>query len=239
MSTQTPPSDAYRNHANWAKPITHLEVGAVDGATGDSVRGRRLSGPIQGFGKLWQKTYTVTLVGTSITPEAVIATWRANYGSFWPAGNRFYAPITGIHPGEIGLISGRAGGLTLSTGVLVLYADDTSFTFMTPEGHPFAGLITFSAEAVATGDVEVRIQLLIRAQDPLVEIGMALGGHRKEDRMWQVTLTNLITHLGSSSEVDTVVVCVDKHRQWRRAGNIRHDVAIHAMSKPFRRTGRR
>ena len=239
MSTQTPTGDADAGHANWAKPITHLEVGAVDGATGDSVRGRRLSGPIQGFGKLWQKTYTVKLLGNTITPEAVIAAWRANYGTFWPEGNRFYAPITGIQPGEVGLISGRAGGLTLSTGVLVLYADDTSFTFMTPEGHPFAGMITFSAATIPTGDVEVRVQLLIRAQDPLVEIGMALGGHRKEDRMWQTTLANLIAHLGRTGEVDTVIVCVDKHRQWRRVGNIRHDAAIHALTKPFRRTRQR
>jgi len=239
MSTQLPPGDAEVGPARWARPITRLEVGAVDGATGDSVRGRRLSGPIQGFGKLWQKTYTVQLTGEAITPESVIATWRANYGAFWPTGNRFYAPVTGIQPGEVGLIDGRAGGLTLSTGVLVLYADDTSFTFMTPEGHPFAGMITFSAETGPTGGVEARIQLLIRAQDPLVEIGMALGGHRKEDRMWQATLTNLAAHLGHRVEVETVIVCVDRRRQWRRAGNIRHDAAIYAVSKPLRRAQKR
>jgi len=236
MSIETPSSAADAGRGNWAKPITRLEVGAVDGATGDSVRGRRLSGPIQGFGKLWQKTYTVWLPAGEITPESVIATWRANYGAFWPEGNRFYAPVTGIRPGEVGLIDGRAGGLTLSTGVLVLYADDTSFTFMTPEGHPFAGMITFSAETAQSGGVVARIQLLIRAQDPLVEIGMALGGHRKEDRMWQATLTNLAAHLGHRVEVATIIVCVDKRRQWRRAGNVRHDAAIYAVSKPFRRT---
>ena len=37
------------------------------------------------------------------------------------------------------------GGLKLSTGVLVLYADEESFTLMTPQGHMFAGWITFSA----------------------------------------------------------------------------------------------
>jgi hypothetical protein len=34
------------------------------------------------------------------------------------------------------------GGLPLSTGVLVIYADDSSFSFMTPQGHMFAGMIT-------------------------------------------------------------------------------------------------
>ena len=32
-----------------------------------------------------------------------------------------------------------------STGVLVLYANDESFTFMTPEGHNLSAWITFSA----------------------------------------------------------------------------------------------
>ena len=35
--------------------------------------------------------------------------------------------------------------MKLSTGVMVLYADDESFTLMTPQGHMFAGWITFSA----------------------------------------------------------------------------------------------
>jgi hypothetical protein len=234
MSTQLPPDSTTPGQDNWAKPITHLEVGAVDGADGNSVRGRRLSGPIQGFGKLWQKTYSIELTGTDLTPESVIAEWRANYGSFWPKGNRFYAPLTGIQPGEVGLITGRAGGLTLSTGVLVLYSDETSFTFMTPEGHPFAGMITFSSFASPTGSVIVQVQLLIRAQDPLVELGMAFGGHRKEDRIWIATLTNLATHLQVSSEVTRVVLCVDRRRQWNRFGNIRHDAALYAVAKPFR-----
>ena len=41
------------------------------------------------------------------------------------------------------------GGVKLSTGVFVLYADEESFTLMTPQGHMFAGWITFSAEGTA------------------------------------------------------------------------------------------
>ena len=37
------------------------------------------------------------------------------------------------------------GGMKVKTGVMVLYADEESFTLMTPEGHMFAGWITFSA----------------------------------------------------------------------------------------------
>ena len=46
----------------------------------------------------------------------------------------------GIAPGEVaGLGMSMPGGLTLSTGVLVMYADEESFTLMTPQGHMFVG----------------------------------------------------------------------------------------------------
>lgn len=218
----------------WAGPMTHFQVGADAGAGGGSVNGRRVSGPVQGFGRLWQKTYKVTFDDIDVTPERVIAEWKAHYGEFWPTGNRFTAPLAGVAPGEVALISGKAGGLTLSTGVLVLYADDVSFSFLTPEGHPFAGMITFSAAADA-GVTTAQVQLLIRAQDPMVELGMALGGHRKEDRIWQHTLRALATHFASAAAVTTTVVCVDKKRQWNRVGNVRHDAVFYTLTKPFRR----
>jgi hypothetical protein len=133
--------------------------------------------------------------------------------------------LTGIEPGEVALIRASVtGGLKLSTGVMVMYSDEESFTLMTPQGHMFAGWITFSsyddAGAVA------QIQVLIRAQDPLSELGLALGGHRQENRFWEQTLENLAAHLGAAGTVVTQVVCVDRRRQWSMAGNIRHSVAI-------------
>ena len=51
-----------------------------------------------------------------------------------------------MKPGEVALLNlAVPGGMTLSTGVRVIYADEESFSFMTPEGHMFAGMITFSA----------------------------------------------------------------------------------------------
>ena len=118
---------------NWAQPVDRLVVGpASPGALSLNVAGRRLTGPLQGFGRLWQKTYKVK-VG-DVAPSGVISVWKENYGDFWPSYNRFYAPIAGIKPGEVGTINTVQGPVTLSTGVMVLYADDVSFTFMTPKG---------------------------------------------------------------------------------------------------------
>jgi len=225
-----------RNADSWARPVDRLSAkDSEKGFDPTSVDGRRIAGPIQGFGKMWQKTYTVALADADVAPQQVIADWKKHYGEFWPKGNRFQAPLAGLQPGEVGLITGKAGGLKLSTGVLVLYSDDESFSFMTPEGHPFAGMITFSAHGAAPTTAQV--QLLIRAQDPMVELGMALGGHRKEDQMWIHTLTQLAHHFGvEEPAVDKQVVCVDRKRQWRRAGNIRHDAVLHTMTRPFRRS---
>ena len=53
---------------NWAQPVERLSAAGVAGASVDSVSGRRVSGPLQGFGQLWQKTFPVRLDGTDLTP---------------------------------------------------------------------------------------------------------------------------------------------------------------------------
>ena len=66
------------------------------------------------------------------------------------------------------------GGMKFKTGVMVLYSDDESFTLMTPEGHMFAGWITFSSHEEDGGPV-AQTQVLMRAQDPISEMGLDDG----------------------------------------------------------------
>ena len=224
----------------WAPPVHRLaRPDAPDDAININVGGRRVAGPVQGFGRLWKKTYRVS-VGATPEPAEVVATWRRDFGTFWPPGNRFYAPLTGLEPGEVALLNlAMPGGLELSTGVLVLYADDEGFTLMTPEGHQFAGWITFSAFA-DQGGTTAQVQVLMRASDPIYEIGMVLGGHRIEDRFWGATLTALATSLGvATPEISAHSECVEKRRQWRRVGNVRHNAAIRSGVHRVRHLGRR
>ena len=225
-----------RVEGQWASPTTSLHVHeSVEGADPGAVEGRRLSGPLQGFGKLWQKTYRVHLEGVAVSPEQVVAVWKADYGSFWPATSRFCAPFSGVTPGEVALISDRRGGLQLSTGVLVLYADEVSFTFLCPQGHPFAGMITFSAH-VDGGHTVAQVQAIIRAQDPLIELSMPFYTQRQEDKVWEHVLTGLAARFGvPDAQVSAEAVCVDRKRQWRRAGNVRHNAGWYALMRPFRR----
>jgi hypothetical protein len=212
---------------SWAKGVSRLRVSEVpDGAVNLNVDGRRLASPIQGFGKMWQKTYRVRIPCERASATDLIATWKERFPEFWPEGNRFYAPLTGIEPGEVALLNmSLPGRMKLSTGVMVLYADGQSFTLMTPEGHMFAGWITFSAAEV-DGETVAQAQVLMRASDPIFELGLALGGHRQEDRFWEATLAALADHFEHDAEVDTQVVCVDKRRQWSKWGNVWHSAAI-------------
>lgn len=213
--------------ANWSGPVNRLAVGAVPArAMNLNVEGRRLVGPVQGFGQLWQKRYRIPLEGAEAAPEQVIATWKAEFGSFWPKGNSFYGPITGIAPGEVALLNlSVPGNQTLSTGVMVIYADDESFTFMTPEGHMFAAWITFSAYRDGATPV-VQIEVLLRANDPMYEISMALFGHKQENAFWLATLHNLAARFGVDATATLEQTLVDRKRQWRNAKNIRHNAAI-------------
>jgi hypothetical protein len=218
-----------RNAASWARKVERLEVTPRDGVRGTNVAGRRLTGPVQGFGKMWQKSYRMK-AGPGIEPEQAIATWKEHFPEFWPRGNRFAGALTGISPGDVALLDlAIGGGVKLSTGVFVLYADAESFTLMTPQGHMFAGWITFSAEREGDQTV-VQALVLMRANDPLYEVGMTFGGHRKEDKFWIATLTALGERLGTQNPVvDAKTACVDSKRQWRHANNIWHNSMIRSL----------
>jgi hypothetical protein len=121
---------------------------------------------------------------------------------------------------------------------MVLYADEESFTFMNPQGHMFAGWITFSA-AVEEGTTIAQAQVLVRANDPLYELAMPLGLSRIENRFWQQTLRALAAHFGvEQATVQTRVVCVDRRRRWANVRNLRHNAGIsstlYAMAAPLR-----
>ncbi len=94
--------DGARGATNWAKSVSRLNVSNVpEGAINLNVTGKRLAGPIQGFGQMWQKTYQVHLPRERVSATELISTWKENFPSFWPEGNHFYAPLTGIEPGEV------------------------------------------------------------------------------------------------------------------------------------------
>lgn len=224
-----------RDAAYWAQQISTLKVSvAPTGALNLNVAGRQLVGPLQGFGQLWQKTYRVRLNGAAVKPAEVIKTWKEHFPEFWPKGEHFYAPRTGIAPGQVALINLVLGpgnaplGVPLSTGVMVLYADDESFTFMNPQGHMFAGWITFSAHE-EDGCTVAQAQVLVRANDPIYEVACRLGASKIEDAFWQHTLQSLAAHFGVDELVQTRQLCVDPKLQWSQFRNVWYNAVMRTV----------
>lgn len=210
MSEKSP-----RDAGNWAGPVERLHVEGSGPRV--NLEGKRLAGPQQGFGRLWERTFSIPM-GDAATPEAVVARWRADFGSFWPRGGTFYGPLTTIKPGDVAPL--EAG---IPTGILVLYADDTSFSFLTPEGHFINGMITFSAERHETDGTVAQITMLIRMSDPLWELAWPIV-KSAEARFWPGTLTNLAAAHGVHDALVTErTTIVDPRRQWRRWPNVVHN----------------
>ncbi len=85
----------------------------------------------------------------------------------------------------------------------------------------------------------VQIHVLIRASDPIFEIGCRLGiVHKTEDEFWHQTLKNLAAHFGVEGYVQQSVTLVDPKVQWSEAKNIWHNAAvrtgIYYLVSPFR-----
>ena len=245
MADQEAPKS--RDEAYWAKPVSEFRVAheVPEGAVNLNVEGRRVAAMAGGFGKMYQVTYRIRLEGSDVTPQQIIEVWKQKFATFWPKKSKFFGSAGPIAPGDVALLNVRTGGVKLSTGILVLYADDESFSFMTPEGHMFNGMITFSA--FDDGGVTVaQIQGLIRAQDPIYELGMTFGGKGAEDRMWLHVLQQLAANFGVETRATVSRVVVDKKRQWEHWRNIKRNAAIRsglymagapvrAIRKPFAR----
>jgi hypothetical protein len=237
--TTTPPA---RDAGNWAKPVDKLKVtDTPSGAVNLNVDGKQVVSPLQGFGQLWQKTYRVKLAGAQVTPVEVVAYWKEHLPDLMPAESRFYPSLTGIKPGEVVLINANLPGVPVpvSTGVLILYADDESFSVMTPQGHPESGFNTFSA-FVEDGVTFAQIQSLARANDPIFEFGFRfMGGSKQQENIWQHVLTALAANFSVTAQVETRKTCVDSRLQWSQAKNVWHNSIIRTtLNAPVRMTRR-
>ena len=70
-------------------------------------------------------------------------------------------------------------------------------------------------------------QVLMRAQDPLTELGLTLGGHRKEDTFWEATLRALAARFGVEAEAgDDASSASTSAASGAAPGNVRHSSRV-------------
>ena len=232
----------------WAKPVLKLKAShRPKEARGLNVNGRRVVSPVNGFGQLWQKIYRLHISDPAITPEQAVSAIKQNFPDFQPSYNRFFPSPAGIQPGEIILFDAFTPAGPVSTGVMVVYADERSFTFITPQGHPECGMVSFSAYE-GNGETIVQIFGLARASDPLYEGGFRLIGSKVQVRIWTHVLTSLAAYLGVPARIAAEATCVDARTQWSQVGNVWQNAQIRTLvrepiwwlSAPFRgRSGKR
>jgi hypothetical protein len=245
-STQANPIQASRDDAYWAKPISKLRVSDVPtGALNLNLDGHEMVGPLQGFGRMWQRTYRLKLKGVPVTPAQVVQNWKENFARFQPPENHFYPSLAGVKPGALVFINttlpifpGTRGVVPIAAGVMVLYADEESFTVMTPKGFPIAGWNFFSAYE-EEGCTVVQVQALVRASDPVYEFGFRfMGGEPAEDQVWFHVLKTLGAHWGVNADVEFHKTCLDPKIQWGQWKNVWQNAAIrttfYVIASPLR-----
>lgn len=202
------PADA----ASWVQQAARLQETRVPaGALKVSGGGQAVLRPLHGFGRLWQKVYQARLQDATVPPGEIIRVWKEHLPQFWPKGNWLYGPVRGSVPAAVAPLSlGLSGGVEL----FVRFAGDESFTCMTPRGHRCASWITCSAY-VEDGCTVIQLQLLIRATDPLYELGTRL--HiipAMENIFWRQTLSALLARFKVEAPVRISARCLDPHLHW-------------------------
>ncbi|HZW05240.1 MAG TPA: hypothetical protein VFF68_15010 [Anaerolineaceae bacterium] len=253
MRSSPDPTDPERPtpRNNWATPISAIRTSTVpEGALNLNMEGRQVTGPLQGFGQLWKKTYRVRLSGSKKDPIEVMQIWKQNFSRYQPPNNHFYFSVGGTNPGEIVFIDttlptlpGTPGVIPLASGVLILYEDETSFTVATPEGHPESGWNTFSTFE-EDGVTVAQIQGIARASDPIFEFGLrVMGGAKMQEGTWIHVLTMLANDLGVSGNVTMNKDLLDPTLNWKAAGNIWKNAGLRTMAykvtAPVRWIGRK
>ena len=205
-----------------------------------NVHGRTLTSPMNSFGRMWLRTYRVGLGKCGLSPEVVMTVWKDRFTSFWPSGNHLYPSTGAIQPGAVCLINlAMPLGLTLATGAVVIYSNETSFTLMTVQGHMFSGFITFSTY-LENGNVYAQTQALIRPNDFIYEASFWLGfGPKSEDGFWIRTMRNISTHfvpgndlrcpLDVQRKVEVTAELIDRKINWRHFGNIWYNAGIRSF----------
>ena len=134
-----------------------------------------------------------------------------------------------IKKGDVVGIDVGLGPLKLATGVVVPESDAHSFTLMAPEGHAFAGVNTMFAVDDGDGFTRARVSIVIRASDPLYELGLLWGGHRQEEQFWAHHLRNLAGEFGQTPPVRLIRRRLDRHGQWKNAKNVRTDAVLRSL----------
>lgn len=116
----------------------------------------------------------------------------------------------------------------------MVYADDESFTFMTPQGHPESGWVSFTAFE-EHGNTVAQVKGFARANDPVYELGFRLMGSREQERIWTHVLESLAQHFGVPGWVRMDKSCAGPDLQWNQAVNVWYNAQMRTILSSLKR----
>jgi len=162
------------------------------------------------------------------SPEEMMTILKTHFPEFQPPENKSYPSVQGIQPGEYVLIDLRTPGGLVSTGVIVLYSDDTAFTLVTPQGHPEAGWVSFNIFEDA-GQMVARIRSFACTGDPFYECAFRINGSKFQENIWKHVLTSFGEYLGAEGTVEVTRECPVNNIQWPAIINLWYNAQFRTL----------
>jgi hypothetical protein len=89
-----------------------------------------------------------------------------------------------------------------------------------------SGWIIFNAFRDERPGTIIEVIALLRAGDPLFELGFHLGAAAQEDSFWNYTLQALARNFQTSGKVEQEARCIDPHLQWSAWRNLWYNAGI-------------
>jgi uncharacterized protein YbjT (DUF2867 family) len=154
--------------------------------------------PDEGVGKLQRRRFRIDIDDSRLRAAQLMEEFRTRFAEVVP----FEAAA---EPGSPTVVE-EGATLTLElplrghVQVRVDKSDEHSFTLVTLEGHPLAGIVRFHCDDGAAARVSFTIDVVERPASRMDQISMALVGSAAQKRTWKATAENVCELAGGHSE---------------------------------------
>ena len=184
--------------------------------------------PDQGVGKLERKEFSTEIFNSPYGAAELCSLVRERINEVMAI--EFAAePGTPEQVEEGATLTGKIPGRG-NIQVRVLEDSPTGFAMITVEGHPLAGLVTFSAKDI-TGGVRFQIETVVRASNILDWLALRTVGNSMQDQNWKQTIANVV-RLSGGGAPNGVKKCVEQlNDQDAKAMEERIERKLHSLKR--------
>lgn len=153
--------------------------------------------PEDGVGAMHHKRFWADITGSTKSPAQLMSTFRADVNEIMPIE---FAAEPGVETSaDHGKTLTGAIPLRGNIQVRVEVAEPTHVVFATLEGHPLAGTVEFTTEAV-DGGMRFAIDIFTRAANIFDLVALRTVGAPMQDANWRAVVQKMIDESGGSSD---------------------------------------